>query len=177
MTAVIFNCWMPKMRGCLNFAIWLGDFGPIGPRAHMCRYHNLTFLVFKVGFETHVWRQERLSYDTYTYVALGAHMCRYHNLTFLVFKVGFETHVWRQEKLSYDTYTYVALGPIIPKSPNQMAKFKRPRILISILCTSCYNEVWPKINAKWKSHNAKQKAISINMVDSIGGSSTSFLAI
>ncbi len=36
----------------------------------------------------------------------------------------------------YDTYTYVALRPRGPKSPFQMAKFKRPHVLFSI-CFYC----------------------------------------
>ena len=44
--------------------------------------------------------------------------------------------LYHQERLSHDTYICVALGPIGPKSPNQMAKFKRPRVLtLSQSCT------------------------------------------
>ncbi len=90
------NFCEPIMCGCLNFAVWVGDSGPIGLRATYCS-------VTTVRFSTVDPTRARCG----TWVFLS--------------------------RLGYDTYIYVALGPMGPKSPNQMAKFKRPRRLMCIV--------------------------------------------
>ncbi len=84
----------------------------------------------------------------------------------------FGTHVWRQERLGYDTYTDVVLRPRGPKSPFQMAKFKRPHVctiqystgqsdlndhLLSHLMGKITKKTIPRKKVKVKTSSSKQK--------------------